>query len=316
MCDAGSSPTRTVARPTWPSSATDVATSSRTFAPSALPSMRVAGIAASLAPGPIDPLQGMPRVTSDLRIVPEGLEQRRSFLVAERAPGRVHRMPGDGRVAHQVADQRPGLLRLDPPQRVDEHLPLVAGTRVGAELDDVAVLRRCHRASDRVPELPGRPFAVLRDQRACRLASLPALPDTRGERVDHRPRLDARKPFEEHRVRAPRAERRRLEPTDRWVRRVDEARQVGGVDACVTKCRAHRLPLLLLGHVDENRRVPRLPRKNDPASIAARQKALGLPAADLEPYTKAAESVTGLVSIPVSVAQIAVSLGEYELSED
>src|SRR5205823_14164198 len=48
----------------------------------------------------------------------------------------------------------------------------------------------------------------------------------------------------------------------------------------------------------------------------ARQHALGLPEIDLEPYTKAAESVTGLVSIPVSVAQLAVSLGEYELSED
>ena len=42
MCEAGSSPTRTVARPTWPSSATEAATSSRTFAPSALPSMIVA----------------------------------------------------------------------------------------------------------------------------------------------------------------------------------------------------------------------------------------------------------------------------------
>jgi hypothetical protein len=62
--------------------------------------------------------------------------------------------------------------------------------------------------------------------------------------------------------------------------------------------------------------VPRLPRKNDPSSIAARQESLGLPEADLEAYTKAAESVTGLVSIPVSVAQLAVSLGEYELSED
>ena len=48
MCDAGSSPTRTVARPTWPSSATEAATSSRTFAPSALPSMIVAVTAARL----------------------------------------------------------------------------------------------------------------------------------------------------------------------------------------------------------------------------------------------------------------------------
>ena len=60
----------------------------------------------------------------------------------------------------------------------------------------------------------------------------------------------------------------------------------------------------------------RLPRKNDPDSVHARQEALGLPEVDLEPWVKAAESVTGLVSIPVSVAQLTVSLGEYELSED
>jgi hydroxymethylglutaryl-CoA reductase (NADPH) len=60
----------------------------------------------------------------------------------------------------------------------------------------------------------------------------------------------------------------------------------------------------------------RLSRKNDPASVRARQEALGLPEADLEPYAKVAESVTGFVSIPVSVAQLAVSLGEYELSDD
>jgi hydroxymethylglutaryl-CoA reductase (NADPH) len=60
----------------------------------------------------------------------------------------------------------------------------------------------------------------------------------------------------------------------------------------------------------------RLPRKNDVDSVRARQQQLGLPEVDLEPYAKAAESVTGLVSIPVSVAQIDVSLGEYELSEE
>src|SRR5258708_5776236 len=63
-------------------------------------------------------------------------------------------------------------------------------------------------------------------------------------------------------------------------------------------------------------RPMRLSRKNDPATVRARQQALGLPEVDLETYAKAAESVTGLVSIPVSVAQLAVSLGEYELSEE
>jgi hydroxymethylglutaryl-CoA reductase (NADPH) len=60
----------------------------------------------------------------------------------------------------------------------------------------------------------------------------------------------------------------------------------------------------------------RLPRKNDPNSVRARQEALGLPDVDLAPYAKAAESVTGFVSIPVSVAQLAISLGEYELSDE
>src|ERR1043165_892760 len=62
-------------------------------------------------------------------------------------------------------------------------------------------------------------------------------------------------------------------------------------------------------------RSMRLPRKNDPDSVRSRQQVLGLPGADVEPYLRAAESVTGLVSIPVSVAQLQVSLGEYVLSE-
>jgi hydroxymethylglutaryl-CoA reductase (NADPH) len=66
--------------------------------------------------------------------------------------------------------------------------------------------------------------------------------------------------------------------------------------------------------------APKLPRRNDPASIRARQEALGLDGApsaeELEPYASAAESVTGLVSIPVSVAQLQVSLGAYELADD
>jgi hydroxymethylglutaryl-CoA reductase (NADPH) len=64
----------------------------------------------------------------------------------------------------------------------------------------------------------------------------------------------------------------------------------------------------------------RLPRKNDPESIRARQEALGLDGEvtgiDLAPWTKAAESVTGVAVIPVSVAQVQVSLGEYALDGD
>ncbi|HEY7206890.1 MAG TPA: hypothetical protein VH416_01505 [Gaiellaceae bacterium] len=64
----------------------------------------------------------------------------------------------------------------------------------------------------------------------------------------------------------------------------------------------------------------RLPRRNDPDSIRARQEALGLDgevtAPDLSPWAKAAESVTGVAVIPVSVAQLQLSLGEYELDHD
>ena len=60
-----------------------------------------------------------------------------------------------------------------------------------------------------------------------------------------------------------------------------------------------------------------LPRKNDETSIRARREALGLaPAdADLTAYATAAESVTGVAVIPVSVAQLRVSLGQYALSD-
>jgi hydroxymethylglutaryl-CoA reductase (NADPH) len=69
--------------------------------------------------------------------------------------------------------------------------------------------------------------------------------------------------------------------------------------------------------VRENADVAPLPRKNDAASIVARREALGLDGSvDLSAYAKAAESVTGVAVIPVSVAQLRISLGSYGLSED
>jgi hydroxymethylglutaryl-CoA reductase (NADPH) len=64
----------------------------------------------------------------------------------------------------------------------------------------------------------------------------------------------------------------------------------------------------------------RWPRKNDPASIRARQDALGLngpvTAIDLEPFVAANEMLTGAAVIPVSVVgPLEVELGEYELEE-
>src|SRR5437763_1136697 len=65
----------------------------------------------------------------------------------------------------------------------------------------------------------------------------------------------------------------------------------------------------------------RWPRKNDEASIRTRQEALGVDglvtSIDLAPFASAAESVTGVAVIPVSVvAPLVVSLGEYELTDD
>ena len=64
----------------------------------------------------------------------------------------------------------------------------------------------------------------------------------------------------------------------------------------------------------------RWPRKNDPASIRTRQDALGLnglvTSIDLEPFAGAAEAVTGVAVIPVSVVPLTVELGDYELDDD
>ena len=64
----------------------------------------------------------------------------------------------------------------------------------------------------------------------------------------------------------------------------------------------------------------RWPRRNDPQSIRARQSALRLDglvtSVDLEPFAGAAEALTGVAVIPVSVVPVQIELGEYELSED
>jgi hydroxymethylglutaryl-CoA reductase (NADPH) len=63
----------------------------------------------------------------------------------------------------------------------------------------------------------------------------------------------------------------------------------------------------------------RWPRKNDPASIRERQRLVGvdgLPTSiELEPFTAAAEALTGVAVIPVSVCPIRIELGAYELSD-
>jgi hydroxymethylglutaryl-CoA reductase (NADPH) len=64
----------------------------------------------------------------------------------------------------------------------------------------------------------------------------------------------------------------------------------------------------------------RWPRKNDAASIRARQQALGLDgdvtAIDLAPFADAQEMLTGAAVIPVSVVgPLELELGEYELEE-
>ena len=66
--------------------------------------------------------------------------------------------------------------------------------------------------------------------------------------------------------------------------------------------------------------LKRWPRKNDPGSIEARQKALGLSDGvthiDLTPFVDAQEMLTGAAVIPVSVVgPLELELGEYELEE-
>ena len=66
--------------------------------------------------------------------------------------------------------------------------------------------------------------------------------------------------------------------------------------------------------------MTRFPRKNDADSIRARQDVLGLDGEvvgfDLEPWTRAAEQLTGAAVIPVSVAgPLSISLGSYELDD-
>ena len=64
----------------------------------------------------------------------------------------------------------------------------------------------------------------------------------------------------------------------------------------------------------------RLPRKNDAKSIRTRQDALGIDglvtSIDLQPFAGAAEAVTGVAVIPVSVAPLTIELGTYELDDD
>src|SRR4051794_37804539 len=63
----------------------------------------------------------------------------------------------------------------------------------------------------------------------------------------------------------------------------------------------------------------RWPRKNDEASIRARQEAVGVKgivtSIDLEPFTRAAEALTGVAVIPVSVVPLELELGTYELDD-
>src|SRR6476646_7648708 len=66
--------------------------------------------------------------------------------------------------------------------------------------------------------------------------------------------------------------------------------------------------------------IKRWPRKNDPESIEARQKALGLADGvtriDLSPFVNAQEMLTGAAVIPVSVVgPLVIDLGQYELEE-
>ena len=67
-------------------------------------------------------------------------------------------------------------------------------------------------------------------------------------------------------------------------------------------------------------RPVRWPRKNDPESIRQRQELLGVgglvTSIDLEPFTSAAEALSGVAVIPVSACPVEIELGSYVLDED
>jgi hydroxymethylglutaryl-CoA reductase (NADPH) len=64
----------------------------------------------------------------------------------------------------------------------------------------------------------------------------------------------------------------------------------------------------------------RWPRRNDPRSVRLRQEIVGIEglAASIElgPYLDAAEALTGVAVIPVSVCPLTLELGSYELSDE
>src|SRR5262245_44270847 len=80
-------------------------------------------------------------------------------------------------------------------------------------------------------------------------------------------------------------------------------------------------PSMIVAGIDDRTYTPlvRWPRRNDAVSIRARQEIVGVnglvTSIDLEPFTAAAEAVTGVAVIPVSVCPIRIELGAYELSD-
>src|SRR5579864_1391014 len=80
---------------------------------------------------------------------------------------------------------------------------------------------------------------------------------------------------------------------------------------------ASALPSIIVAAILRTYRTMRWPRKNDPASIRARQELLGVDglvtSIDLEPFADAAEALTGVAVIPVSVCPVRIELGRYDL---
>src|SRR5207248_3826328 len=79
------------------------------------------------------------------------------------------------------------------------------------------------------------------------------------------------------------------------------------------------LPSIIVAAILRTYRTMRWPRKNDAESIRARQDMLGVDglvtSIDLAPFASAAEALTGVAVIPVSVCPITIELGAYELSD-
>src|SRR5438270_10180966 len=165
-CEAGSSPTRTVARPSSPSSATSSFTAARTFAASARPSISVAAISADgeLDVADVD-AERAGEADAELDVLTQALHVARLHRPSD--PGALARPPE--RVRDEDGEQ--------PVRRVDE----VALRLLRCGLEEHPLVRHPRAVVDAV--VHGEPVAEILEHRAPRRAR------DAPEPTDHQPRV-------------------------------------------------------------------------------------------------------------------------------